>query len=160
MNKLVTSVLLLLFINACALPKLGIMKEPLIGEPFKLQGFYYRKTDYNSFVFYKNGVVTGGLISSPKRRNIDSLTEEWANKELYKYNYNFVSAWGLFKVKNDSIKIRKWGHIYYDEYSVNKISGTIINDSTIYLKYKGENIDTFYFHYLAIKPDSTNQFIK
>jgi hypothetical protein len=68
--------------------------------------------------------------------------------------------WGLFQVQDNQIRVEKWESRELSTYAIRKFSGTILNDTTVLLKYLHTEIDTFHFIYLPVKPDSTNQFIK
>jgi hypothetical protein len=153
--------LITLLIVACSPPKLGIQQHDVNTRGgIKTQGFYYNMPEYLSFMFYTNGVIFGGFFSST--RNIDTLTRIYSDTLLNNQkNYLIPDEWGLFEIKEDrKIKIEKWYTKGWGDYGITKIPGYILNDTTLLLDHPSIGRDTFYFHYLPVKPDSTNRFIK
>ncbi|MDZ7878996.1 MAG: hypothetical protein U5L45_15040 [Saprospiraceae bacterium] len=160
MQKVIMLLSLFTAIAACSLPKLGLSKQDVKPNSFKIQGFYYSKTDYTNFVFFENGVVLGGFTESMKDRNIYAISKSWTDKERLKFYQAIPYAWGLFQVNGQRLKINKWSSLELGAYLVSKKVGSIVNDSTLLIVQPKIGIDTFCFHYLAVKPDSTNSFIK
>ncbi|MDZ7876045.1 MAG: hypothetical protein U5L45_00160 [Saprospiraceae bacterium] len=160
MKKILVILFFFTIIIACSLPKLGLSKQDVQGNPFNMQGVYYGKKKFLNYIFYKNGVVLGGASFSRESSNIDSLVAYWTDKKQYTYNYNIPYAWGLFKINNDKMNGAQWRGQGINSYGVTKFSAKILNDTTMLLLHPSYGIDTFYFHYLAVKPDSTNSFIK
>ena len=160
MQKIIILLSLLITICACSLPKLGLAKQDVKGNPFKMQGFYYSKTDYMNYVFYENGVVLGGFTEPLKDRNIDAISKNLMDKELIKLYQAVPYAWGLFQLDGQRLKINTWLSFELGAYLVSKKVGSIVNDSTLLIVQPNIGIDTFHFHFLPVKPDSTNKFIK
>lgn len=145
---------------ACSPPKLGIQQHDVnTSGILKIQGFYYNTPEYLSFMFYSNGVVLGGFFSDSP--DINKTIIHYTERSLYDYNYKIPYAWGLFEIKEGGrIKIEKWFSKEWADYGITKIPGFILNDTTLLLDHPSIGRDTFYFHYLPVKPDSTNRFIK
>lgn len=152
--------LMTLLIVACSPPKLGIHQHDVnTSGILKIQGFYYNTPEYLSFMFYTNGVVLGGFF--PDTSNINKTIIHFTDRSVYEYIYKLPYAWGLFEIKEDGrIKIEKWFSREWADYGIFKIPGYILNDTTLLLDHPSIGRDTFYFHYLPVKPDSTNRFIK
>jgi len=150
----------MLLIVACSLPKLGIQQHDVnTSGILKIQGFYYNTPEYLSFMFYSNGVVLCGFFSDSP--DINKTIINYTDRSLYNYNYKIPYAWGLFEIKEDGmIKIEKWFSKEWADYGITKIPGNVLNDTTLLLDHPSIGRDTFYFHYLPVKPDSTNRFIK
>jgi hypothetical protein len=56
--------LIMLLIVSCSPPKLSIQQHDVnTNGILKIQGFYYNKPEYLSFMFYSNGVVLCGFFS-------------------------------------------------------------------------------------------------
>jgi hypothetical protein len=144
---------------SCSLPKLSIEKQAIPRRTLKMQGFYYNKPDYWSFMLYANGVFNGDFGVS--ERNIYAASRQYTDSLYYKHGKDIPYCWGLFEIKNNNIiNIEHWQSREWAEYGITKFSGVIINDSTLLINHPVVGKDTFYFHYLPIKPDSTNRFIK
>lgn len=153
-----TLIAVFLFINACKLPKLSITKKDILLGKIKTNGFYYSKPDYWSFILYQNGVFMGDFGVSEK--NIESVERQFS-KMVHSENIHKTSyAWGLFEVVGDSIRIEHWESREWAAYGITKYSGVILNDSSLLLNHPVVGLDTFHFHPLSVKPDSTNKFIK
>lgn len=144
--------------NACKLPKLSITKEDILPGKIKTNGFYYSKPDIQHFILYSNGVIFGDWASYEK--SIDSVINYWSNPEMYRNDYQLPYAWGLFKISGEKIFIEHWQGREWAAYGITKYSGVILNDSSLLLNHPVVGLDTFHFHPLSVKPDSTNKFIK
>ena len=144
--------------GGCSIPKLSMIRKDINSNLIKTQGFYYNRPEFQHFLLYNHGVILGDYSANSK--NIDSVQNYWSNRELYKYNYDLAYSWGLFEIIKDSIRIEHWEAREWGVYRTTKYNGILLNDSTLLLNHPVVGRDTFYFHYLPIKPDSTNKFIK
>ena len=152
-------ILLLTSALSCSLPKLSMKKKDIIGNPIKMHGFYFNKPDLWSFMFYRNGVFRGDFGVEDKR-NIDYVTRTFTDSNYTKNDYKIPFVWGVFEIQGNNIRIEKWHSKEWAAYGITKYSGIVLNDSTLLLDHPVVGRDTFYFHYLPVKPDSTNKFIK
>lgn len=83
------------------------------------------------------------------------------NGQDYEFLNNSAPGWGLYIVNYPNIYIERWTDGDAGaKYPVVTNKGRILNDTTMLLEGVPFGRDTFYFHYLPIKPDSTNRFIK
>ncbi|MDP4263826.1 MAG: hypothetical protein Q8941_14960 [Bacteroidota bacterium] len=159
-NKKANSILFVLLVFlSCSLPRLGITKSDVAGNPIKMHGFYYNKPDYWSFIFYQNGIFRGDFGAGDEK-SIDYITRTFTDSNNIKNDYRIPYAWGLFKIDGSKISIEKWESREWAAYGITKYSGIILNDSTLLIDHPVVGKDTFYFHYLPVKPDSTNKFIR
>lgn len=142
----------------CSLPKLSIEKSDIRSGIIKTNGFYYNRPDYWSFIFYQNGVIGNGLGVSEKK--IETLISNYSDPNFTVSRYNVPYVWGLFKITDDSIYIEEWESREWAAYGKHKFSGLVLNDSTLLLNHPVVGLDTFYFYYLPVKPDSTNKFLR
>jgi hypothetical protein len=149
---------ILMIVLGCKLPKLSIRKQNINRSVIKTNGFYYNKPEFWSFMLYNNGIFRGDFGVEDKV--IYSVIRSFTDSAYYKNDNNMAYAWGLFEINNDTINIEHWESREWAVYGITKYSGIILNDSTLLLDHPVVGRDTFYFHYLPIKPDSTNKFIK
>lgn len=149
--------------------ELTLERQPFLGNELKTNGYYYYMNEgqiFDSYIFYKNGVIIHGKNSSPYTNNdpigfMDGLflSDSLVN-DLSKFNY------GIFQIQGDSIWIEKW-IVFSGNRRVLLLSGNILNDTSFVLT-RSENTGNgnvfhmnklFHFHALTPKPDSTNTFI-
>ena len=140
------------------------------GNELKTNGYYFLENGSkitNSYVFYRNGVLlnSGGSGDSPDGNAF--LENNFINSAYITAEKDRQTAWGLFTVNNNNIRLEHWlaGEGPLKAYIK---SGTIINDSTFKIT-KVERQDgtetiavneTYSFKKITAKPDSSNRFVK
>ncbi len=127
------------------------------GNDFRMDGFYYSKR-YCKFHFYRNGVMYGGFFS----KNFDGIIKSWNYLIQNPKSSNYLPwGWGVFLVNYPEIKLEHWhSGDAGARYPTAQYSGRILNDTTLLLTGGPFGTDTFHFHAMPTKPDSTNRFIK
>lgn len=136
-----------------------------VGRELQTDGFYYNK-NFGTFMLYKNGVYLGGYSTITGVYSVEGLLDFWQNARFLAIMKKDPTSWGVFEIKNRSIRIEKWfGRNFGEPLQVARILGTILNDSTIVITesfYRPQHkmkSDTFHFYPMWLKPDSTNPFI-
>lgn len=146
----------------------------------KTNGFYYSETDGFTFMLYRNGTMLrfyDGNHCQPGENLAEARKTEWLRVIGLNYFFKTRQNCGVFNVIGSKILMSYW--LINDNYSESGRSGIIKNDSTIalaiykdkpdykppfFLTFRFPPQDTFYqiyhFYPLAVKPDSTNNFIK
>jgi len=126
------------------------------GNDFRMDGFYYSKR-YCKFHFYSNGVMFGGTYS----KNFNDALRYWKHLLQHPEDSNQTPMeWGVFLVNYPEIKLEHWHSGSGARYPTAQYSGKILNDTTLLLTGGPFGTDTFYFHAMPTKPDSTTRFIK
>jgi hypothetical protein len=144
------------------------IKEKNSSEKLQLNGCYFLydhdSVDVSIYVFYKQGIsFHPGAYSAPR---FDTIRRDGVMRLDQKKMAEVEWAWGLYKIKGDSIYMERrfprggdyvpWIH-----------HGTVLNDTTFRftLIRRSDNADsmvvndTFHFPPLKVKPDSTNNLI-
>jgi len=185
------SIITLVIIGCEGFEPLPFQRENYIGNNLKTDGYYYffsNKNDetndgtkyYEAFMLFRNGVyvlVTSGsysikLDSISRLKQVDKDVKNRVDKQNNFINLN--PNWGIFKINGQSIQIKRWLSGNGQDYPIQTLKGTIINDSTINIfqkigdesssknsKKKTYIVDeTYHFRQFSPKPDSTNKFIK
>lgn len=160
------AIILIIIIGAlttakCSRDALKIERQDYTGNNLRIDGVYYNKPKKGHFFLYRNGVFYDG--GSRFNGSLDELKSFYSQKENYKKVHEIPYWWGVFIINNNEITIEKWiSGDAFGRYKTTKYHGIIINDTTMLLNRPGGIIepDTFYFHKISIKPDSTNIFIK
>jgi len=145
----------------CSRRALQTTRQDYLGTELRLDGVYYNKPQKAHFFLYRNGVFFDG--GTGFRGSVNDLMKFYSQKENYITAYQLPYAWGVFSIENNQILIEKWvSSDAFGIYTTTNFDGAIINDTTLLLNYpiKSIAVDTFYFHKLSEKPDSTNTFIK
>jgi hypothetical protein len=162
MKSIVFTVILIVFSllgHHCAhwRKPLKLERRDYTGAALKTDGFYYSKKFWNFFLF-RNGIFLGGSYS----KDFESISVFW-NKYGHdsKFLNNDHTQWGRFIIDDKNIAIEKWrgGDAGGRDPSI-LFNGHIINDTTLLLTGRPFGTDTFRFHAMPTKPDSTNRFIK
>lgn len=146
--------------------------EPLVnkrnnynGTAINVGGYYQGKNTKMVYVFFRNGVIRGGMrfpFTSPENLESEILKvlKDWKT---------MPDNWGAFTVlENKNIAINEWVNIgsWFGDFPQIVKKGEIIDNATFVLKidpYPSEKnirseVDTFYFYPMTIKPDSTNKY--
>jgi hypothetical protein len=155
----------------CKDKELSITRGVYTGT-LKTNGYYFFKSDSESaktFFLYRNGVVQGDYNSEP----LDAVENGTVNFDASRsLNEQTKYVWGAFYANAQEIEIECWRPAHSGCFKTKLRKGTILNDSTflitkIELLRKNGKVesdfdvnDTFYFHALTHKPDSTNDFVK
>lgn len=177
-RKIVLTILILLILIGCKDifqdEKYTLIRTSYLDNQLRINGYYYvsvNETDsingqyFNVIFLYKNGIAI--FAGGGKREEMEEMIKK---KEFYNYIEKVPSAWGIFNIENDSIKIeRPKSYGWFDSYMFTLI-GSIQDDSTIYIVKdvsstgnggKPRIINQIYhFREFTPKPDSTNVFIK
>ena len=136
------------------------------GTELYTQGFYYNK-DFGTFILYKNGIYLGGYSALTGVNTVQGVVDFWKNNRFLADYGKDPTNWGVFQITNNSIKIERWfGRNAGEPLPTATIKGKILNKTTLVVtesyfppQHKVKS-DTFYFYPLAVKPDSTNLFVK
>jgi hypothetical protein len=167
--------------------KLTMNREPMSSNSqFKTAGMYSRIKNNSSsnIIFFRNGIVLYANGSGYFSKNDLARVEDDFRKITKDNNpyHDVVYAWGVFKIKGDSLKIESWmSGEFGEKYRAGIWNGRILNDSTYVLNNYPTTIngypfvldemgkrslrkpyfwlDTFRFVKLSVKPDSTCPFI-
>jgi hypothetical protein len=143
-------------------------------------GFYYSETDGFTFMLYRNGTMLrfyDGNSYQPSENLAEEKKKEWLRVIGLNYFFKTRQNCGVFNVIGSKISMSYW--LMNDVFAEHGKDGIIKNDSTIaleiykdkpgynppfFLTFRFPPQDTFYqiyhFYPLAVKPDSTNNFIK
>ena len=140
---------------SCKLPVLSIARKSIVEKPLNMHGLYYNKSNFQNFILYQNGIIKGDFSFAEK--NMESLI--WLHMNGVDNFKKLPYLWGVFEIKNNHITIEHWQSRSL-EYGITKYSGEILNDTMLLLNHPVVGKDTFFFHYMPVKPDSTNKFIK
>jgi|SRR5690606_20074147 len=159
---------------SCALKPLTLQRVDNKSGLFKLNGFYYGKSENFSrngvYIFYENGVML--LFGNLQEKDLDY----WKGKILNLNNYQKIPYWwGVYQVDNNgNMELENWYSTDY-EYPTVRFRGKVVNDTTLLIahpsvdklksttyfnEFSASVVDTFQFIPLSPKPDSTNNFIK
>lgn len=176
MNTKLLIVIIMLFIgmNSCDKwlqdEELTLPQQPYTGNELRTDGYYYYTMNGEYFraitFFYKNGVAFQPIGDAHSLQEVDEYV---INELVGKNRYHDVQfSWELYNIEDERILINYWVpprpyQCYFEE-------GTILNDTTFVIQryYRMENgektgeteiNETYYFHALSPKPDSTNVFI-
>lgn len=126
------------------------------GNDFRMDGFYYSNR-FCIFHFYRNGVAFGGGFG----KDFNNLLTSWnALIQRPKYSQQTPMEWGVFLVNYPEIKLEHWHSGSGARYPTAQYAGKILNDTTLLLTGGPFGTDTFHFHAMPTKPDSTTRFIK
>lgn len=145
----------------------------------KMDGYYYfsvtsQEVNYiKTWFLYKNGnLLNCGDVREPVNlSDVDLyISEAYANMdEVNKRYLQPKYVWGVYKLEDNDIKIERYETpIYPRPYTTIIENGKILNDTTFVILdrfFHETNTgyvvqDTFRFREFALKPDSTNRFIK
>ena len=149
--------------------ELSLERRDYNGDELKIDGYYYQTYgNYLSIYFlYRNGTIMywGGGYSV---NEIEQLENEFLNSYYIKSAQDDKTRWGVFQIKEDSIKFEKW----YPRFPAGTAmrSGNILNDTTFiiietYKMVDGEKTqfkelnEIYHFKKFSPKPDSTQSFI-
>jgi hypothetical protein len=146
----------------------------------KTDGFYYSKVNGFTFMLYKNGTMLrfyDGNRYQPSENLAEARKKEWLKFIGFNVFFKTRQDCGVFNVNGSKISMSFW--LLNDHYFESGEYGIIKNDSTIalatylikqgykkpFFEIRSPPRDTFYqeiyhFYPLAVKPDSTNNFIK
>lgn len=136
-------------------------RQDYSGTELRLDGIFYNKPGKAHFFLYQNGVFYDG--GTGFNGSVSEMLKFYSQQDNYRTAYELPYSWGVFKIENNEILIEKWvSGDAFGGYSTSKFNGVIINDTTLLLNHPAEMIgtDTFYFHKLFSKPDSTQIFIE
>ncbi len=137
---------------------LNLTRMDYNGNDIKLNGFYCNKS-FLGFFLYRNGIILGAQARAESLESFISYWEWQMADGSYKNNY--PPEWGVYRITPPEITIEKWmGGDAGARYRTATYKGKILNDTTIVLPVSYFLGDTFYFHPMHSKPDSTNRFIK
>lgn len=178
LRSIIPVLLTLLFLSCgkglrtCKDMELSIPRHDYIGSLIKVEGYFYHdlNTSDNAEVYflYRNGIVNDwGSVSKEDAKN-GTFTTNISGFTLKDTKY----IWGVFQVSGNGIEIEHWRPIINGCVKTAYLKGEIQNDSTFVITlrqnrgsrgevdWEEDSNDTFHFHYLLQKPDSTNDFVK
>jgi len=138
---------------------LRLTRIDYVGNEFKTNGFYYNRS-LGNFLVYVNGIYLHGGTG---QESLDAITYKWTKSKFSESDFLNKTAmdWGVFQINYPSILIEHWhGGDVGTPYPTATYHGKILNDTTIVLYDWPTGQDTFYYHPMSPKPDSTNRFIK
>lgn len=154
--------LMVVVLNSCIEKLLGLCSDDALpfrpvpsNKQLRLQGYYYYvdKESYTELVhikyLYANGVVFNTGI--PYKQ----FTEPFVGVKN-----NHKDDWQAFKIEGKKIIFAGWNPTLGSCMKAYEEKGEILNDSTFVLKQFNKQTVTYHFKAAAIKPDSTNNFIK
>jgi len=160
---LISIILFLVLVCSCirTLPdeKLTMTRTPYYGNEIRFDGYYFQfLPSYNTFsnlIFYRDGV----MMSFDYSNKIEDFYNNNKYVELVRKNKD---SWGVFIVKNDTIKVQEWypNPDYVIQYLTSNYKLKILNDTTLFIGFQNSNSATYHFKKFSPKPDSTNVFIK
>lgn len=168
-NKIKYSILLLLFCVSCKRCKENPPEKlcngpvPYTENGLRLDGYYFGN-DGDILIFYRNGVMLYGGVSS--EANLDSKESAFADGSFHANAVNDEYKWGVFKVSSNSFNYERH-YPSTNAWLVYVMEGNIENDTTIHItksyrcdgsEFRGEN-NFFRFKPFSPKPDSTNSFV-
>ena len=135
---------------------LTIQRRSYLDGKIRMDGIYYNRLEGNFFL-YNNGVFLDGGTGW---YSFEGLIKDCQKPEYNKY-LDVAYIWGVFEINYPNFVIEKWvsGNVG-ERYNTVKYNGKILNDTTIFLYNYPTGKDTFHFYRLAVKPDSTNLFVK
>lgn len=152
-----------------------LQKVEHITNDIRLEGYYFAESNTESdevFFLYQDGVfLSWGGVSNSLNLNIlspdeirDSTIRHFAELGYYK---PLQYSWGVWRIENNQIIVKKWLSGSGGAYPVGKYIGEVVDTATIDIAFTyqlppvgNERIKRFKFRKFSPKPDSTNTFIK
>ncbi|MEN0004069.1 MAG: hypothetical protein AAF798_07995 [Bacteroidota bacterium] len=129
----------------------------LENKPLRTDGIYLAplEKEVPYFVLYANGVIFKGVSRGGDKESVlisfNRKYKPWADHPI---------GWGSFKISSNIILVETWISGDLGPYDSLKATGRIVNDSTIILGDNGRPNNTYYFHALEHKPDSTMRWFR
>jgi hypothetical protein len=158
---------------SCKDDKLILPKENNLSNKLNLNGYYFTKSNNNPkannifdvFFLYENGII---LYVGSLEKNDELTISNYINNEilLFKSIYKSKLGWGLYTIKDNSIKIETWSPSSGGKVITTTTIGTILNKNSYKITEEIGKRKNFYyeeifeFRQFNPKPDSTNNFIK
>jgi len=170
MNSLIIATIIVLMSN-CKKDKilkddeLSIKKTQYVGIELRTDGYYYYEYDNMISIYFLNKDGVFLLGGSFEKKLLSERENRFSNGEYYQAVKDIKTAWGVFLISNNEIKIERWQPLN----AINKVylhKGKILNDTTFYITNIYHNqeeisnfVQSFNFRQFSPKPDSTNIFI-
>lgn len=146
---------------------LTLPKQDYTGNQLRIDGYYYRVTDnnsYNIYFYYRNGTVLhAGFVDFD---NLAASEQEFMNGSYYSFAKKYKYHWGRFIINGTTIKDELWKPNTgpFEAYTT---EGIILNDTTFKMtrqwrsckpKKDTEFEEVYQFKKFSPKPDSTNSY--
>ncbi len=176
MNRIWFSLVVVLTFSIASCSKEGVVptlstpKEAYIGSQLRTNGYYSLKINDGSprlinYLLYRDGTLLFG--GSPLESNKALRETKYANGEWAAIVEPEKTFWGVFTVSGQDILFHQWYFRGTGTLASYKTTGIILSDSTFVMTattregFEDIPIEELY-HYtaIAVKPDSTNQFLE
>ena len=168
-KSIVFGIIIFMIIASCSIreayqdDEFILEKTDYTGNELRINGYFHSDIsaggNYILYVLYRNGIILFPGGSDNPEETIDGFVEE--------FNSDSQTFWGLFQIKDNTIKIEYYMPKMYEGLPAYIKAGEILNDTTFVFREQYRSKDnseyqeineTYHFKQYSPKPDSTNSF--